>query len=151
MLVSLLLLAGYSQEPMPQLSARVLLTILVTTVSAGCSYALGSHALIDGREYHRDHVASLSRGMSEAEVRSLIGEPTEQSTGARRVTWRYHAVFQQRACEVTLFGIIPVERRPKEQYDVTLVFGAQGLEAARYVERLPERTTTTDLLAKSRQ
>lgn len=49
MLVSLLLVAGHSQEPMQQLSARVLLTILVTTVSAGCSYALGSHALIAGQ------------------------------------------------------------------------------------------------------
>src|SRR5687768_4671210 len=131
---------------MHQRSARVLLTILVTIVSAGCSYALGPHALIDGREYHRDQVLRLTRGMGETEVRSLVGEPTEQSTRGRRVTWRYHAVYQQRACEVTLFWIIPIERRPKEQYDVTLVFGAQGLEAARYVERLPQRTTTTDLV-----
>ena len=127
----------------------MLLAILVTAVSAGCSYALGPRALIDGREYHRDQVARLSRGMTEADVRLLIGEPTEQSTRSRRVTWRYHAVYQQRACEVALFGIIPVERRRKEQYDVTLVFGPRGLEAARYVERLPERATATDLLASS--
>jgi outer membrane protein assembly factor BamE (lipoprotein component of BamABCDE complex) len=126
--------------------APLLITIVATTVMGGCSYALGPHALIQGREYHRDQVPRLSRGMSEAEVQSLVGEPTERSTRAHRVTWRYHAVYQQRACEVTLFGIIPVERRPTEQYDLTLVFGAQGLEAARYVARLPERTTTTDLL-----
>jgi hypothetical protein len=28
---------------------------------------------------------------------------------------RHHAVYQQRACEVALFGIILVDRRPKEQ------------------------------------
>jgi hypothetical protein len=43
----------------------------------------------------------------------------------------------------------PLQRRPQERYDVTLDFGAQGLEAARYVERIPERTTATDLLANS--
>jgi hypothetical protein len=34
---------------------------------------------------------------------------------------------------------------------LTLVFGAEGLEAARYVERLPDRTTTSDVLRNSAQ
>jgi outer membrane protein assembly factor BamE (lipoprotein component of BamABCDE complex) len=92
-------------------------------------------------------MTQLSRGMSETEVRSLIGEPIERGTRAHRATWRYHAVYQQHACEVALFGIIPIQRRPKEQYDITLVFGAEGLETARYVVRVPERTMVTDLLA----
>jgi outer membrane protein assembly factor BamE (lipoprotein component of BamABCDE complex) len=130
-------------------TARLLITIVVTIVLGGCSYALGPHALIQGREYSREQVTRLSRGMSAMEVQSLLGEPTQRSTRAHRVTWRYHAVYQQHACEVTLFGIIPIGRRPREQYDLTLVFGAQGLESAHYVAQLPERTTTTDLLPGS--
>jgi outer membrane protein assembly factor BamE (lipoprotein component of BamABCDE complex) len=127
-------------------TARLLITIIVPIVLGGCSYALGPHALIEGREYSREQVTRLSRGMSAMEVRSLLGEPTQMSTRAHRVTWRYHVVYQQHACEVTLFGVVPIARRPREQYDLTLAFGAQGLEAARYVAQLPERTVTTHLL-----
>jgi hypothetical protein len=88
--------------------------------------------------------------MSETEVRSLIGEPAEQTARGPRVTWRYHAVYQQRACAVTLLGIIPVQRRPTEQYDLTLVFTGHRLESASYIARLPERTTAIDPLAAVR-
>jgi hypothetical protein len=87
--------------------------------------------------------------MTEQQVRSLLGEPGEERTRGSRVMWQYRAVYQRHACEVALFGIIPVQHPPREQFETTVVFGLHGLETANHVERLPERTTSTALVTSS--
>ena len=74
--------------------------------------------------------------MNEWEVRSLLGDPAERRTHRGQTTWRYRAVYQRRACEITLLGI-PIERRPSDRYEATLTFGRQGLETATVLEQAP--------------
>jgi len=125
--------------------AQRLLTILLwtaATVASGCSYALGPQALIGGREYPRDRLTHLSPGMTEAEVRFLLGDPVEARSQGERTIWRYRALYRQRGCKVALFGVIPIDRPPKKWFETTLVFDRERLQSATYMEELPNRRTT---------
>jgi outer membrane protein assembly factor BamE (lipoprotein component of BamABCDE complex) len=61
--------------------------ILLLPLSQACTYALGSYGLIDGRQYRRDQLAQLSRGMSEEQVHALLGQPSERRTKTNGSTW----------------------------------------------------------------
>ena len=129
--------------------ARRVLTILLwtaATVASGCSYALGPQALVGGREYPRDRLTHLSRGMTVADVRFLLGDPVEARSQGERTTWRYRALYRQRGCEVALFGVIPIDRPAKKWFETTLVFDRERLQSATDVEGAPEATHSGDIL-----
>lgn len=130
-------------------SAPLAAIILTGIVSVGCTYALGPRVITRGREFPRDQLGHLIPGLSESEVQKHLGEPDSRNVAADHVTLTYRAEYQQRACDVLLFGLIPIERRPRERYTLTLEFGPRGLNRASYTEQVEPKPAVTRLLVSS--
>ena len=81
------------------LMARRLLTVLVASVcAAACMYALQPRTTLEGVPFDAAKADSVRIGLTEAEVRQVLGEPFEVKAEAGHTHWRYYERFTPRGC-----------------------------------------------------
>ena len=83
-----------------------LVGIVLALAFVACTYANGVNE-IDGRWFPVERVSTLHRGMTEAEVRTILGDPFEVQGPEGDSSWRYYYKRQQKATK-RILGIFPV-------------------------------------------
>jgi hypothetical protein len=126
-------------------TTKLAAVVVLALLSTGCALALSPPSAWDPR-FDRANLSTLASGQTPADVAGRMGAPVWQQQRDREIDWRYESVFYPKGCSTTLFGLT-VRERPRERRQLELRFGPAGLQRAILMERLPERTLRTDLLA----
>jgi hypothetical protein len=62
-------------------------------------YGLQPRTTLDGKPFDAAKAHDIHAGLTEADVRSLLGEPFEVEADARVTRWRYYERFTPRGCD----------------------------------------------------
>jgi outer membrane protein assembly factor BamE (lipoprotein component of BamABCDE complex) len=126
---------------------RAVIALALSLAGSGCSLALGPPSPPDPR-FARQHLASLTSGMTQDAVRGVLGEPLRARSNGARVHWQYEHKQYLRGCATRVFGLT-VNEQPHEVRLLDLSFDAGALTAARLTERLLDRTVRVRLVPAS--
>ncbi len=79
---------------------RVLAGILIALPIASCVTAhLYAHHTLEGAYFPVSRVGDVRRGMTETEVKAVLGSPLEVLTEGKSVVWRYFERAKPRWCD----------------------------------------------------
>src|SRR5687767_14146974 len=97
---------------------QILLLAALLLPTWGCGLALHRPRLASGREY-RAELGGLATGMSQEEVRALLGAPTSVVPRARHAVVYYRVTYQRGGCDAYFLGV-KVNGQPRDRYNLKL-------------------------------
>jgi outer membrane protein assembly factor BamE (lipoprotein component of BamABCDE complex) len=77
---------------------RLLAVLVACACGAACMYGLQPRATLQGMPFDAAKASSIHAGLTEAEVRRILGEPFEVKAEAGYTHWRYYERFTPRGC-----------------------------------------------------
>jgi outer membrane protein assembly factor BamE (lipoprotein component of BamABCDE complex) len=121
------------------------LLIALSISQIGCVYALMAPST-PPQLPPRAEQAQLRAGLTPAQVRQLLGEPTSVKTRRNGTEhWVYREESGLRGCRVSLLGVT-LRQPPKQVTEIAIVFGSSGLELAQVRTKTPQGRHLQDLV-----
>ena len=82
-----------------QMADRILAGLLSLLVCTTACVGLRPRTTLEGRPFDVANVQSIHPGLTEPDVRALLGEPYEATVDGEHTVWRYYERFTPRGCD----------------------------------------------------
>jgi outer membrane protein assembly factor BamE (lipoprotein component of BamABCDE complex) len=82
-----------------QMAHRILAGLLTLLICTTACVGLRPRTTLEGRPFDVANVQSIHPGLTEPDVRALLGEPYEVTVDGEHTVWRYYERFTPRGCD----------------------------------------------------